>query len=210
MPPRQPFRKPPVNWQCPDFISLPEWDFTCGCSTSTIGPACGRTLQLLCLELKTRPTSVCHLMLGHVCGCVSTEAKVIYWWYYPCLSWKFPVDCSIANWKLQSTDWLCSCLVHKVRESAWLRANLPKKLRYTSFWPVHLSVVASTKKGQRLIAGSRLGNTGPSLPFRKRTCSTLRWNQSHFPKAFCKTCLGFFLSSGRYRIMEQPRFEGAL
>lgn len=184
----QTFREHPVNWQCPGFISLPEWDFTCGCSTSSIGAVCGRTLQLQWLELKTRPTSVHHLMLGHICGCVSTEVEVK--WYYSCLSWKFPVGCFTANWKLLSTDSLCSCLGY--RESACLRADLPKRLTTsTSFWSVNLSAVASTKKGWTLVAGNRWGNTEPSLPFRGRTCSTLGWNQSRFPKAFCKTCLCF-------------------
>lgn len=127
---------------------------------------------------------------------------------------KIPTICFTAKWKLLSTGSLCSCLVHKVRESssqAWLRENLPKKLRTnSSFWLVNLSVVASTKKGQTLVAGSRWGNTGPSLPIRRRTCSTLRWNQSHFPKHFVKLVWWVFLSSGRYRIIEQPRFEGAL
>lgn len=66
--------------QCSDnvlvsFLCL-NWDFTCECSTSTTDPAWGRTLQLQCLEQKTGAISVCHLMLGHVRGCVPTVGEV--------------------------------------------------------------------------------------------------------------------------------------
>lgn len=125
----------------------PVRDFTCRYSASAVGSACASTLQFQWLKFKTRPTlpSVCHLILGHLCGYMSTEIEVN--WYYCHLSWKFPVDCFRANWKLLSADLLCSCLVYKVRELAWLKANLLKKLKInTSFWSVtRLSAVAAQK-----------------------------------------------------------------
>lgn len=154
-----------VSFLCPDR------DFTCRYSALAVGPARASTLQLQRVKSKTRPTlpSVCHLILGHLCGCVSTEIEIN--WYYCCLSWKFPVDCFIANWKVASADSLCSWLVYKVRELAWRKANLLKELKInTRFWSVTRSVCCgctkgnvSTKEGPKLVAGSRWGNTGPSL-----------------------------------------------
>lgn len=56
----------------------PVRDFTCRYSASAVGPACASTLQLRWLKFQTRPTltSVCHLILGHLCGYMSTLVEV--------------------------------------------------------------------------------------------------------------------------------------
>lgn len=146
----------------------PVRDFPCRYSTFAVGPACASTLQLRWLKFKTLP-SVCHLIIGHLYGYMFTEFEVT--WYCFHLSWKFPVGCFIANWRLLSADLLCSCLVYKVRELTWLKGNLLEELEInTSFCSATQSVCcgyttasASTKKGQKLVAGSRWANRGPSL-----------------------------------------------